>query len=274
MTSYLSGDLAAMDNDTYYKSLLLERYFDIPLSNSILIVIGAVIGIIGNSTIVVFYMFRIKEREERYFIPLLAIVDLVACFTSSAFYIMDNTFFYTYPNDAACRLMLFLQTCVPGASAHVLLIISVERYLLVCKPFGPKMTLFWKKILFSVACGFAVLYSAPLLATSGVLKTIDVFMGHIFTTEICKFSVDVSPRITAYFGFLALISDSNLVATIGLYVPVLKQINHSFQSKTKVIKENKEINLRSESESSNATNSTDIEMNNVEGIRERKKAQR
>ncbi|XP_048740978.1 5-hydroxytryptamine receptor 1A-beta-like [Ostrea edulis] len=262
----------AMGNDTDYQSLLLERYSDISLSSSILIVIGAVIGIIGNSTIVIFYLFRIKERGERYFIPLLAIVDLVACFTSPPFYIMDNTFFYNYPNDAACRVLSFLQTCVPGASAHVLLIISIQRYLLVCKPFGPKMTLFWKRILFALACGFAVLYSAPLLATSGVLQTVDTFMNHNVTTEICKFSVDTSPRITAYFGLLALIMVANLVVTAGLYAPVLKQVKHSFRSKLKVIEKSKETNPISETESSNVTQSTETEIGSVEHIKERKES--
>ncbi|XP_048741181.2 5-hydroxytryptamine receptor 1A-like [Ostrea edulis] len=261
-----------MGNDTYYQSLLLKRYSDIYLSSSILILIGAVIGIIGNSTIAIFYLFRIKERRERYFIPLLAVVDLAACFTSPPFYIMDNTFFYNYPNDAACRLLSFLQTCLPGASAHVLLIISIQRYLLVCKPFGPKMTLFWKRILFALACGFAVLYSAPLLATSGVLQTVDTFMNHNVTTEICKFSVDSSPRITAYFGLLALIMVANLVVTAGLYAPVLKQVKLSFRSKLKVIEKSKETNPISETESSNATQSTETEMGSVEHIKERKES--
>ncbi|XP_061186389.1 cholecystokinin receptor type A-like [Saccostrea echinata] len=249
-----------MENDTDYQLMLLEKYSDISLSSSVLIVIGAVIGIIGNLTIIVFYFFRIKERGERYFIPLLAIVDLVACFTSPPFYIMDNTFFYNYPSDTACRILSFLQMCVPGASAHILLVISIQRYLLVCKPFGPKMTLLWKKVFFGMACGFAVAYSVPLLGTSGVLKTVDKFMNHNVTTEICKFSVDNSPVITVYFGLLALIMLANIAITAGLYVPVLRQVKLSFRRKLKMTSTQNEINFHSHTESSHTTQSTEIEL--------------
>ncbi|XP_062575913.1 cholecystokinin receptor type A-like [Saccostrea cucullata] len=249
-----------MENDTDYQLMLLERYSDISLSSSILILIGAAVGIIGNSTIIVFYFFRIKERGERYFIPLLAIVDLVACFTSPPFYIMDNTFFYNYPSDAACRFLSFLQMCVPGVSAHILLVISIQRYLLVCKPFGPKMTLAWKRVFFGIACGFALAYSVPLFGTSGVLKTVDKFMNHNVTTEICKFSVDTSPVITVYFGLLALIMVANIGITAGLYVPVLRQVKLSFRRKIKMTSIQNESNCASHTESSHTTQSTEMEL--------------
>jgi hypothetical protein len=63
---------------------------------------------------------------------------------------------------------------------------------------------------------------------------------------------------------------ANLVATVGLYVPVLKQVKHSFQVKVKAIKKSKVVNPRSETESSNATYLTEIEMDNLEPIKERK----
>ncbi|XP_062575819.1 5-hydroxytryptamine receptor 1A-beta-like [Saccostrea cucullata] len=249
-----------MENDTDYQLMLLERYSDIFLSSSILILIGAVVGMIGNSTIIVFYFFRIKERGERYFIPLLAIVDLIACFTSPPFYIMDNTFFYNYPSDAACRILSFLQICVPGASGHILLVITIQRYLLVCKPFGPKMTLVWKRVFFGIACGFALAYSVPLFGTSGVLKTVDKFMNHNVTTEICKFSVDTSPVITVYFGLLTLIMVANIGITAGLYVPVLRQVKLSFQRKIKMTSIQNESNIASHTESSHTTQSTEMEL--------------
>ena len=83
---------SSLANESYYLSLLQKRSADIALGSTILIIIGALVGVIGNSLIIHFYFFRIKERGERYFIPLLAIVDFTGYITSSSFYIMDNTF--------------------------------------------------------------------------------------------------------------------------------------------------------------------------------------
>lgn len=95
-----------MDNDTFFKLQYLNRFSDITLSNTILMIIGAFIGVIGNATIIFFYFFRIKERGERYFIPLLGIVDLLGCLTSSPYYIMDNEYMYNYLGTAVCRILM------------------------------------------------------------------------------------------------------------------------------------------------------------------------
>ena len=89
----------SMGKDNYYLSLLLERFSSVALGSTILIIIEVFVGVIGNSIIIYFYFFRIKEKGERYFIPLLAIVDFTGCLTSSSFYIMDNTFFFNYPSS-------------------------------------------------------------------------------------------------------------------------------------------------------------------------------
>uniref|UniRef100_A0A8W8MHW3 G-protein coupled receptors family 1 profile domain-containing protein n=1 Tax=Magallana gigas TaxID=29159 RepID=A0A8W8MHW3_MAGGI len=70
-----------MDNDSYYHLLLENKTADIALGSTILIIIGGVIGVIGNSLIIYFYFFRVKERGERYFIPVLGVVDLLGCLT-------------------------------------------------------------------------------------------------------------------------------------------------------------------------------------------------
>ena len=249
-----------MGRDNYYLSVLLERFSSVALGSTILIIIGVIVGLIGNSIIIYFYFLRIKEKGERYFIPLLAIVDFIGCLTSSSFYIMDNTFFFNYPSSAVCRVLSFLQICIPGISGHVLLIISIQRYLLVCKPFGPKMTIFWKRLAFGIACFISLAYSIPLLKTSGVSEEDNTSLGYNFTTYICRFSVDSSPGMSAYFALLFLIMVANLSITAGLYIPVLKRINISLGFKNKNYDIQNESNISSQVESSH---STEIEMDDI-----------
>ncbi|XP_052078147.1 uncharacterized protein LOC127716097 [Mytilus californianus] len=224
-----------MANVIDYNEVLKNRYSDILLSHTILLIIGTVIGVLGNGATIVVYSSRIKERGERYFIPLLAIVDLIACLTISAYYVMNNTYFYDYPSNTVCCFLTFLQVFASGLSAHILLIISVQRYHLVCKPFGPKMTLFWKKVSLAVACSFTLLYACPLLGFSGTNTSEAVFMNHTINTTSCKFSRVDTKATTIYFGLLALIIVCNLVITTVLYIPVLKRIQISFPTKSKNI---------------------------------------
>lgn len=125
-----------MDNETYNRFQLMDRFLDITLSSTILIVIGAFIGVIGNTAVIFFYFFRIRERGESYFIPLLGIVDLLGCLISPPYYIMDNIYLLSYPNTVACRVLSCVQIFIPGISGHSLLVISIQRFLLVCRPFG------------------------------------------------------------------------------------------------------------------------------------------
>lgn len=225
-----------MDNDSYYHLLLENKTADIALGSTILIIVGGVIGVIGNSLIIYFYFFRVKERGERYFIPVLGVVDLLGCLTGAPFYIMDNTFLFNYQSTVACSVLSFLQVWIPGISMHMLLVISLQRYLLVCKPFGPKMTLFWKRISIAIVCFVSIAFSAPLLKTSGVFKEMNVFMGYNLTTYICRFSDGSTPGMFAYFAILFLVMLANLVVTVGLYIPVLKGLIYHSVLKVRLMK--------------------------------------
>ncbi|XP_063415382.1 uncharacterized protein LOC134697204 [Mytilus trossulus] len=224
---------------------LKDRYSDIFLSHTVLIIIGAVIGVFGNGATVLFYSCRIKERGERYFIPLL--VDLIACLDISTNYVMNNTYFYDYPSNTICCVTTFMQVFASGLSAHILLIISVQRYLLVCKPFGPKMTLFWKKVSLAVACLFTFSYSCPLLGLSGTIITEEVFNNHTINTTTCRLTtVDTMP-VTIYVGLISLILVCNLVMTTILCIPVLKRIKLSIRKKSEsnLVATKKEDNISS-----------------------------
>lgn len=221
------GFCKIMADDTQLLFSLKKNYLEFSLPSTILIIIAAVIGVVGNTSIIVIYFFRIKERGERYFIPLLAVVDLLACFTIAPFYVIGNIHFYDYPSDNICRVLSFFHFLVTGISAHVLLVISVQRYLLVCKPFGPKMTLFWKRVSFGIFCVFGLAYSAPVLKTSGVRLSHTLYRNQTVTTRICRFSVDRSPGIVAYFASLVLISVISIILTAAFYAPVLTKLRIS-----------------------------------------------
>jgi hypothetical protein len=47
------------------------------------------LGVIGNSCVLFIYIFKMKQhREDRYFIPILALVDLMASMFASIYYMV------------------------------------------------------------------------------------------------------------------------------------------------------------------------------------------
>lgn len=53
---------------------------------------------------------------------------------------MDIYDVFNFQSIIACQIFSFLQVCIPVISGHSLLLISIQRYRLVCKPLCPKMT--------------------------------------------------------------------------------------------------------------------------------------
>lgn len=241
----------------------MKRFSDILLSSKIVFLFGACIGVIGNANIIFFYFFRIKERGERYFIPLLGIVDLLGCLFLASFSIMDNDYVFNFKNVAACKIVAFLQICIPAISAHTLLIISIQRYRLVCKPLCPKMTLRWKRVSFGIVCFVSVAYSAPVLATADIFSHEILYHNHNVTQRKCNFSFKRSISMRNYFIFVLLIMVVNLVTTAGLYIPILKQLS-SFFSKTVKYKKYNNKNVDLQLATSQEEKSSKLEIDNIE----------
>ena len=220
-----------MENNTYYLEFLYNRHSDIVWTSSILIIIGCVIGIIGNAIVIYFYFFRIKERGERYFIPWLAVVDLLGCIVLPINRVLTTKFMYHFPGQTTCRLLSFLNISFPGISGHMLLLISIQRYLLVCKPIRPKMTRILKRLSFGIVCLVTVAYSSPLLFIKRFLKTTVVYMNLNITAEVCTYPEDLKPSLRAYTTILLVIVVTNILLAAGFYIPVLKRISLLFRAK-------------------------------------------
>lgn len=67
-----------MENEMDYV-IIYKKYFIVLLVSNVLILVGVVVGIIGNIIIIGFYYFRIKDKFECYFILVLVVVDFLVC---------------------------------------------------------------------------------------------------------------------------------------------------------------------------------------------------
>lgn len=218
-----------MENETDY-AIIYKKYSTALLTSNVLTLVGAAVGIIGNIIIIGFYHFRIKDKSERYFIPALAAVDFSACIINAYGNTVLNDNMFNFTEHFHCQVIWFLELFISGFSGHMVLIIALQRYLLICKPFGPHMTLRRKRAALLVTFLLTILYASPSWAMSGIKTETRVYMSKNITTTMCVFVVDYTSSAIAYSGILLFLTVANAIVCISLYLPIIRVIHRSFST--------------------------------------------
>lgn len=230
------------------------------LPDSIILIIYLVIGILGNSCVIYIHTVRLKQnKEDRFFITVLAIVDLVSCVVSTSFSFSINTLPVKYNNDRACKVMFFLNMTCTLASAWMLVAIAVDRYRKICRPFNKQMTMYWKKVCLAVVAGIALLSSWPCFLFYGSKELVDEerqVVGHRCTNVRGPWS-NTQPLIfkTTFLLLIAVILVSLVVLYILIGRVVVKQMRfHKKRSAPYMSSDNSNIRDTSQDSSTRNTN--------------------
>lgn len=227
------GSITVMENVT---RILNERYAGVVLPNTVLLALGMTVGAVGNVAVITLYASKIQDKKgDRYFIPVLAFIDCLGCAANGAFYTIDNLYLFLFPSDALCRVLIFLLTFASGFSAHVLLVIALQRYLLICRPFGQQLTLYWRRVSLGIITVVCLGYASPLLGIGGVRHSNSTFLNRTFPSHECVLSVEKSAGTVLYFGLIALISVANILITVALYVPITRAIYRTFSFRKRTL---------------------------------------
>lgn len=138
-----------------------DRY----MINTIFNAVFMVFGIIGNALVIYIYRTKLrkKRRGDRYYIIVLAIVDLLHCLFSSNLVFAKNSNPVLFPFDAPCKILLYATNVFFCMSLLLLVIICVHRYRKICKPFLPELTFRNKNIGIFIACLVSVMFNLPKL---------------------------------------------------------------------------------------------------------------
>ena len=130
-----------------------------------------VIGTFGNTVIIIFYNFRLKgNKDDRYFIPILAVIDLLACIFSTWFDLLVNFFPVTFPDDVLCKCLLYVNYLTTQGSIFLLLLISVHRFRKICRPFQKQMDLKMKRISLAITASITAVMCVPELVFYGRIQ--------------------------------------------------------------------------------------------------------
>ena len=187
------------------------------LVDTIFLGIYLLVGLVGNSLVLYVYAKRKRlNNEDRFFIPILAIIDLIACIVNCSFSMSINILPVKFDSDIACKFMWFLAMSSTGTSAMTLMLIAIHRYLKLCRPFGRQMTHKWKKILQLIVWSAMITVSFPCFAFYGSasVKSSDDQLTGLRCTSVTA----GQPQIAlVYKAILFLIILGVLVVLIVLY---------------------------------------------------------
>lgn len=138
---------------------------------TVLLWLYLIVGLLGNGLVMLVYWAKKKPvREDRYCIPFLALVDLSSCVVSAGFGIYAHMYPLMFRNDSTCKAAAFLGIFLAGFSADMLVLIAVERYLKLCRPFGRQLTIFAKKVAMMVILLTSLLVAVPSVNVYGAQR--------------------------------------------------------------------------------------------------------
>ena len=132
-----------------------------------------VLGCFGNLIVFFIYVKYKFNSDGRYFIPFLAVVDILATVFSC---LLNLTYVAPRLHDVlsliGCKLPRFLVSTTTDVSVCIILVIAVDRYLEICRPTWRFIRWVLKKFSFLASVIAAVAISSPLIKLEGesVLK--------------------------------------------------------------------------------------------------------
>lgn len=160
-------------NITEWNSHLIGLY--IPLD--VFLILFIIFGMFGNGTVIFVYGFKMKTiKDGQYFIPCLAVVDLLGSIVCPIFGLTTTLMPVTYSVDIVCKIGKFLSSSLIFISVFLLFTIGFQRYNKICRGSGPTTTK-KKKILVVFVCLWGLMLSSPNLPSSGSVPFVSKFHG-------------------------------------------------------------------------------------------------
>ena len=191
-----------------------------------------IIGALGNGLVIVIYALKLRgDLGQRYFIPHLAVMDLIACVSASILCLLSNFYPLSFPSDSLCRFFWYTSWSSAAISTLILLLIAIQRYLSVCKPHGPQMRGKWRHLVYGSTVGTCMLLAIPFFYLTGNIPITQVYNGRNVTAYYCSTNAgEGSWRDfeTVYFIGLFIIGVSNIIVTMGFYIPIGLTIYRTF----------------------------------------------
>ncbi|XP_063398881.1 cholecystokinin receptor-like [Mytilus trossulus] len=210
------------------------------IPNIIVLSLYIFLGIIGNTTVIIVYRFRMRKKsEDRYFIPILAVSDLAGATVCGSFGIALNMMQTEFTSTRLCKAWWFFAAFTQYMSVLLLLIIATQRYLKVCKPQRHQMKQFHKRLAVGLSFGVAFVSAAPITALYGSVDFPNSD-GSIIGTRCSKLK-EVNKTLTLLYGIVIIIMLlTSMTIMIFFYIRIGHKVYVHFKNKNNSFSSGKE----------------------------------
>ncbi|XP_067667441.1 uncharacterized protein [Haliotis asinina] len=176
-----------------YNDVYSQRY----LPATVYISVMMVVGFVGNSVVFHVYLKKFKPSTTRCFILVVALLDVLNAVVCCPVQILQMRNFVTFGSSGVCRFMITSVTYFSTASGQVLILVAVDRYRKVCRPFQKQMTPYTAKL----ACGILCLVLLMLMIPSPLIYGPKTVTRSNVNITICRPLQDREDYYKAYTFF-------------------------------------------------------------------------
>ena len=213
-----------MDADT-----LSQEFADSVLPVTIIIGILAVLGLVGNTSVIYVYKWKYSKCNFCTFVLCLAIVDFTSCLFVFPTEMAGHRIWFSYPISAAwfCKLKTSIYATAVFVSSYILLLISIDRFRKVCRPIGWQIS---QKVAFRLCLfifGLCMILIIPCPILFGIQTSNITYEEQYVVITSCgkddnyKHSVWITIYV-AIFYYVTVISF--MVTTMVLYGMILRKL--------------------------------------------------
>ena len=211
--------------DAYIAQLQSER-LHIVLPAMILLIFAALVGLVGNSLVLVVYSRKTKKSATRFLVALIAAVDLVTNVVVIPGHAYTQYNRWNFPSDVLCRTVVTSVSYTTTISVWLLLGVAIIRYRKVCHPQGYQPSCGTVKWLCLLMFGVTLLSSLPIAIVTRVEDISTEWTG--IYGQNCRISqryVDPVEPLMAYY-FITILVLLIIISTVivGLYVRIGRHI--------------------------------------------------
>lgn len=155
-STYGSQSIAKMDNCTSFWAtlsdnmttseiwdrLMEEEHRETTNKIPALIYMSSLIllGIVGNIVVILVYLKKFRPSTTKIFIVAMAVFDLCSCTISMPFDFVDILNDFELDIPIGCKIMRFFLTIFTYGSVLVLIVVAIDRFRRVCRPYSRQMS--------------------------------------------------------------------------------------------------------------------------------------
>lgn len=234
-TDTLDSSNSLNSSDSLYSLKVYDmKMANVLLPNTILLIIGCCLAMIGNTVVMHIHWRKLNSSENfRMFIPFLALSDFVGSVVCTSIYVIQNFHWFTWPDKSACKAAWILTKFVQSTSVTFLVAIACQRFVRICRPFKQEISRFTNYLFLICAVMFVLFESVPFALFAGIKKHENETGKEIVFNECRRYDLNNSPDIWRVYRII----ENSLHGLIVITIVVLY-----FKSGLKLAKVAKKIN--------------------------------